>query len=69
MYGSLTTKEIKKHSSRLVGWVEMANQGGKNMGQDGSWWNKIFDIRMQIIWEEQLGSETDHTTQGSSTGE
>ena len=27
LHGSLTTKELKKHSSRLVGEVEMCSQG------------------------------------------
>ena len=32
LYGSLTTKELKKkHSSRLVGGEEMGSQGGEDM--------------------------------------
>ena len=38
LYGSPTTKELKKkHSSRLVGGTEMGGQG-KNDGQQGSSW-------------------------------
>ena len=47
LYGSPTTKELKKHSFRLVGEVEMGSQGREDSGkavagipgmQDGSWW-------------------------------
>ena len=38
LYGSLTTKELKKkHSSRLVGRGEMGSQGREDMQQGGSW--------------------------------
>ena len=38
LYGSLTTKELKKkHSSRLVGGVETGNWGGEDSRQGGSW--------------------------------
>ena len=37
-YGSLATKELKKkHSSRLVGGVEVGSWGKENMRQGGSW--------------------------------
>ena len=36
-YGSPTTKELKKLSSRLVGGVEMGSQGGENSQQGGGW--------------------------------
>ena len=53
LYGSPTTKELKKkHSFRLVGGVEMGSQGGKEAQQGRDW----------------QGSETDHSTQGSSVG-
>ena len=52
-YGSLTIKKLKKkHSFRLVGGVEMGRQGGKEAQQGRDW----------------QGSETDHSTQGSSVG-
>ena len=36
LYGSLTTKEIKKkHSSRLVGGAETGSQGGEDLQQGG----------------------------------
>ena len=64
LYGSPTTKELKKkHSFTLVGGVETiyskssAGEPGRQ-GSAGVW----------INWEEQLGSETDHATQGSSLG-
>ena len=34
-------------------------------GQGGSRWARQFHICMWINQEEQLGSETDHATQGS----
>ena len=38
LHGSSTTKEIKKkHSSRLVGGVEMGSQGREDSRQGGSW--------------------------------
>ena len=36
--------------------------------QVGSWQSGWSHIRLGINLEEQLGSETDHATQGSSTG-
>ena len=60
------------HSSRLAGGLEVGSQGGKDSQQDsledmqdqGGW----FHICNRINQEEQLGSETDPTTQGSSAG-
>ena len=38
LYGSPTTKELKKkHSSRLVKGVEIGSQGGEDSWQDSSW--------------------------------
>ena len=79
LYGSPTTKELKKrHSSRLVGvaetnsWVrEDSQQGGSLRTRAGNatvWpsrWSYICEQKKQ---EEQLGSETDHATQGSRAG-
>ena len=40
LYGSLTTKEIKKkHSSRPVGVVEMGSQA-EDLRQGGVWWTQ-----------------------------
>ena len=68
LYGSPTTKELKKkHSYRPVGgaetgsWVERA----RSKASAGGWRSHIC---VQINWEEQLGNETDLTTQGSSAG-
>ena len=67
LYGSPTTKELKKkHSSRPVEGVEMGGWGGEDSWQGGSWWSGRSHICMQINWEEQLGSDTDHATHGSS---
>ena len=38
LYGSLTTKELKKkHSSRPVGRLEIGSQGGEEWQQAGKW--------------------------------
>ena len=76
LYESPTNKEWKKHSSRLVGGADMGSQGRRTckkvaaggMGRwGGSWWTGI-PIHMRISWQEQLGSEIDSITQGSSVG-
>ena len=46
----------------------MGSQGREDAQQGGSWWTQWSHICMQINQEEQLGSETDPTTQGSSVG-
>ena len=67
LYGSLTTKELKKkHSSRWVGGAETGSWGREDAQQGGSWQIWQSHIRVQIIQEEQLGSHIDHTTRGSS---
>ena len=68
LYGSPTTKELKKHSSRLVGEAERGSRGREDSGQGGGWRTRQSHICMQINHKEQLESETDHATQGSSTG-
>ena len=77
LYGSLTTKELKKkQSSRPAGGVEMGSWGredswqggGWRTGVGGGWQSRQSHICMWINWEEQLGSKTDRTTQGSSVG-
>ena len=69
LYGSPTTKELKeKHSFRLVGGVETGSQGREDWQGDSGWWTGWSHICMQINWEEQLGSQTDCTTQDSSKG-
>ena len=37
LYGSPTTKELKKHSSRPVGGAETGSWGGKDSWQGSSW--------------------------------
>ena len=75
--GSPTTKELKKkHSYRPVGAVETGSWGREDSQQGsvwrtrpgGCWQSRQSHICVQINWEEQLGSETDHATQGSSMG-
>ena len=69
LYGSLTTKELKKkHSSKLVGRVETCSLSGKDIWKGGGSRSRWSHICMRINWEEQLGRETDHTTQGSIMG-
>ena len=60
LYGSLTTKELKKkHSPRQVGGAEMGSWGIENSCQGGSWWISWSHICVQINLEEQMESETD----------
>ena len=44
----------------------MGSQGGEDSPQGNSWRARRSHIYMQINLEEQLGSKTDHTIQGSS---
>ena len=76
LYGSPTTKELKKkHSSRLGGGMEMGSWEGEDMAR----WQLEDQVGEAVAgsptsvcgvlnWEEQLGSETDYAIQGSSTG-
>ena len=41
LYGSLTTKELKKHSFRPVGGAETGSQGGEDSQQDGGWRTRV----------------------------
>ena len=69
LYGSLTTKEIKKtHSSRPVGRVKMGSGGREDSLQGSGWRTEQSHICVWINLEEQLGRETDRTTWGSTTG-
>ena len=77
LYGNPTTKELKKHSSRLVEEKETGGQGSEDTtkqwvvdrGREGSdWWTGIFHICMGTNKKEELERETDHAMQGSSTG-
>ena len=69
LYGSPTTKELKKkHSSRPVGGVEMGSWGEEDSQGDSGWQTGWSHICMKINWEEQLGSEIDCRTHGSSLG-
>ena len=73
---SPTTKELKnKHSFTLVGGAETGSWGGADSqqleyqgGQGSDWQSGQSYICVEINWEEKLGSETNHTTQGSSVG-
>ena len=44
----------------------MGSRGEDDTWQSGSWWTRQSHIHVQINWEEQLESEADHETQGSS---
>ena len=46
----------------------MGSLGGEDSKQGSGWQSRQSHICVQINWEEQLGSETDHTTQGASKG-
>ena len=69
LYGSLTTKELKKkQSSRTVEGVEMGSWDGEDAWQGGGWQTGWSHIRVQKSREDQLGSETDCATHCSSVG-
>ena len=78
LYGSPTTKELKKkHSSRQVGGVGTGGQGGEDSWQGSSWrtgvakWWLVEWLVSYLHaddWEEQLGSKTDCATKGPSEG-
>ena len=45
LYGSPTTKELKKkHSFRLVGRAEVGSQGGEDSWQGGSWRTRMGEL-------------------------
>ena len=46
----------------------MGSPGGEDSQQGSSWRTERSHISMLINREEQLGIETDHTTQSSSAG-
>ena len=46
----------------------MHNQGGEDSQQGGGWQTRSSHDCMQMNQEEQLGNETYHATQHSSTG-
>ena len=56
--GSPRTKELKKHSFRLAGGVQLGSQGREDTWQGGSQRIRRSHICMQINQEEQLGSKT-----------
>ena len=69
LYGSLTTKKLKKtHSSRLVGGADTGTRGEEGWRQGSGWQSEQPHICVQINQEEQLGSETDCATQVSTVG-
>ena len=71
LYGSTTTKKVKKkHSSRLVGGTEKEAGLERTLSKAmaGSWRTRWSHIHMHINWEELWRSKTDCTTQGSSVG-
>ena len=46
----------------------MGSHSRENVQQGSGWWTRKTNIRVWINQEEQLGSKTNHTTQGSSMG-
>ena len=69
LYGSLTAKELKKkHSFRLVGGAEVDSRVQKTHGEAAAGGPGGEKICGWVNQGEQLGSDTEHTTQGSSTG-
>ena len=67
LYGSPTTKELKKkHSFRLVGGAEMGSWGRRGQVVRGRLEDRVVPHLLKINWEKQVGRETDHATLGSS---
>ena len=61
LYRCLTTKELKKkHSSRLVGWLETGSGAERTHGKVAAGGLGDPTFTCKINWEEQLGSETGH---------
>ena len=58
-------EETLTQTSRRGGDGQPAREDSQ---QGGGWWTRWPHIRVQINQEEQLGSEADHATQGSSAG-
>ena len=45
LYGSVTTKELKKkHSSRPVGGAEMGSEGGEDLRQGSGWRTGLGEV-------------------------
>ena len=51
LHGSPTTKELKKHSSRMVGRAKMGSQGGEDV-QPKRW---LVDQSVPHSWANKLG--------------
>ena len=51
-----------------LGPSDADSPGGGDSWQGGNWQTRQSHVCVQINWKEQLGSETDHATQGSSVG-
>ena len=57
LYGSPTTKELKKkHSSRLVGGAETASWGGEDPWQGGGWRTQWSHICVWLNRENNWGA-------------
>ena len=72
LYGSLTTKDLKKtHSFRLIGRAETASQGREDAQQGGSWWKRRSHICVQINqgnnWGERQTSQPRVLSWGNKT--
>ena len=68
LYGSPTTKELKKkHSFRLVGGADTGSWAERTTARRWMVDQVVPHLRADN-WEEQPGSETDHTAQGSTAG-
>ena len=67
LYGSLTTKELKKkHSSRPEGGAERGSIMDRTHGK-----GLLMELavpHLQTKWEEKLGNDIDHSTHGYSAG-
>ena len=67
LHGSPITKELKKKNSSFSSRRGGDRQAGQR-GHMAKWRFGQSHIRMRISLKKQLGSKTDHVTQGSSKG-
>ena len=58
-------QEVKEETFNQPG---RKGRGGQRGSEGRGWKTRRFHIHMWINWEEQLGSKTEHTTQGSNPG-
>ena len=65
--GAETGSQVERIHGKATEQEDWGRQGGSwQSRRGGSLWTGQSHISVHINWEEQLGSERDHITQGSS---